>query len=315
MDGNMSFDEFSLEKKYDMVMKLLELSDVGLWTLESFDGKEKKLYVNDMMRRLLGASRDATPEECYKLWFSHVPDESVSLVNGCISDIVNSGQAGVSYSWNHPEWGSIYVGFGGVLVCSDEKGMKISGYFHNMKETNESLKKNEILKWEKDGYELMFGFISDYAKDLSLVMNDGGIVRLLKDACTHIGADRIYMFRKNGDVFACEALWCQKCMDSSNYENLVLSRNNSVFVSDMFCKSKSIMLNSHAEIIATFPKLYEALEGVEIKKLIAVPFYEDNQLAGFIGIDNPPKEKNYDAAKYLSVLGTFIELFLKKSNF
>ncbi|MFR2824529.1 MAG: GAF domain-containing protein [Enterocloster bolteae] len=66
-------------------------------------------------------------------------------------------------------------------------------------------------------------------------------------------------------------------------------------------------LEEHAEIE---PAEYERLKPQGIHSLITVPLFDQDQLFGFIGIDNPPYENGSNIIEIFQILAYFIQAVL-----
>lgn len=62
------------------------------------------------------------------------------------------------------------------------------------------------------------------------------------------------------------------------------------------------------------PVLYETLNGQNIRTLVVVPLYEDGEVIGFFGVDNPPAERMEYASDMLQIMGHFIISTIRRRN-
>lgn len=136
-------ETYRLETQHD-IEETLEEARTGIWTIESEEGCEPRMYADKPMRVLLGVGSDISPEECYRRWYENIEPEYVELVQEAVLEIMEKGRAEVIYPWNHPELGKIYVRCGGI---PDEKfqraGFRIKGYHQDITETIVMRKKQE----------------------------------------------------------------------------------------------------------------------------------------------------------------------------
>ncbi len=122
------------EKKYKLEARqsledILEGARTGIWTIELEEGREPRMYADRTMRILLGVSDEIGPEECYRHWFANIEPDYVNMVQESVQEILEAGRSEVTYPWNHPERGKIYVRCGGVPDRQFKKtGVCLSGY-------------------------------------------------------------------------------------------------------------------------------------------------------------------------------------------
>ena len=125
---------------------ILHESRVGLWYIEIEEGTAPRLYADWVMLELLGLEEGIDPEECYNHWHSRVEAEESELVDEIV-EIMAAGEYGeVSYTWNHPHWGKIYVRCGGNRDQSWTKGVRLRGYHQNITERVSLKRETEQLK-------------------------------------------------------------------------------------------------------------------------------------------------------------------------
>lgn len=79
----------------------LSESQTGLWKLEYEDGKLPRMYVDANMEALIGAPEDATPEECYAFFLSHIVPEDQRLLPDFRLDMMK-GNLVAEFRYNHP---------------------------------------------------------------------------------------------------------------------------------------------------------------------------------------------------------------------
>ncbi len=108
---------------------IISTAGIGTWEITLFDGEEPKMYADDTMKQLLAIEDDnLTPEETYLAWFNHIDETEVSRVLACVETIRSGEQSEVTYLWNHPTLGKVYVRCGGRCEKVPNKGDKLSGY-------------------------------------------------------------------------------------------------------------------------------------------------------------------------------------------
>ncbi len=128
-------------------------------------------------------------------------------------------------------------------------------------------------------------------------------------------ADRIYVFNYNGITMSNTHEWCR---DNVKPEKDSL-QNLDVHIIDRwlphFNEGRCVIVEDVKMIKDTSPEEYNILKRQEIKRLVAAPLENSGELIGFIGIDNPPKEKLIESELFFTTLGYFIaSMLIKNSN-
>lgn len=122
-------------KDLEKIQEVLHEAQTGLWAIELDEGKEPRMYADYAMLELLGFEEEPLPEECYREWYSRIDQECYQVVQECVEQIILANRAEVRYSWNHPQWGKIYVRCGGVRDWNYKEGICIRGYHQNITDT------------------------------------------------------------------------------------------------------------------------------------------------------------------------------------
>lgn len=121
-------------KDNNIINKILEDENLGIWAIELEDGKLPRLYGNDTMLKLIEATAEMTPEECYDRWYSNVDPVFYERVDEAIKKIVDGENAEIEYPWKNSKKGWTYVRCGGVLDEAYKKGVRFSGYHQDITE-------------------------------------------------------------------------------------------------------------------------------------------------------------------------------------
>lgn len=137
------------EEKYKLEARqsledILEGARTGIWTIELEEGCQPRMYADRTMRILLGVSDDIGPEECYQHWYKNIEPDYEMMVQDSVREMLETGRSEVSYSWNHPSLGKIYVRCGGVPDKTFKKpGVCLNGYHQDITEITLTRKKQE----------------------------------------------------------------------------------------------------------------------------------------------------------------------------
>lgn len=81
-----------------------------------------------------------------------------------------------------------------------------------------------------------------------------------------------------------------------------------------FREGRYIMIDNIEHLRKEDPVLYKTLNGQNIRTLVVVPLYEDGEVIGFFGVDNPPAERMEYASDMLQIMGHFIISTIRRRN-
>lgn len=113
----------------------LKGSGIGMWMIVIEEGVKPKMYTDSMMRELLGVDDEILPEDCYAWWYDHVDKNFVSQVDSNMEEILAKGRSEVSYPYNHPDKGTMYIRCGGCKSYdSVHNRIRIKGYHQDVTE-------------------------------------------------------------------------------------------------------------------------------------------------------------------------------------
>ncbi|GFI33412.1 aerobic respiration control sensor protein ArcB [Lachnospiraceae bacterium] len=119
---------------------------VGLWSIEIEEGKPERMYADRAMMELLGLKEIPTPEECYVHWRSRIEKPALELVQKAVDTMAQGQHGEVSYGWDHPETGKMYVRCGGTLDQEYTQGLRFWGYHQDISEMVSMKKETEQLR-------------------------------------------------------------------------------------------------------------------------------------------------------------------------
>ena len=98
--------------------EILSQIDIGLWVIR-YDTKKQsgELFIDSVMRELLGADEKLTPLECYNFWYDKIKPGNEKIVNDMVSSMSKSTKVNqAEYQWIHPKRGEITVRCTGKCV-------------------------------------------------------------------------------------------------------------------------------------------------------------------------------------------------------
>lgn len=176
-------EKYKLEARWRLE-EILEGARTGIWTIELEEGCKPRMYADRTMQSLLGVSDEIEPEECYHHWFKNIESEYVSMVQTAVEEMRETGRSEVTYPWNHPKLGKIYVRCGGVVDKTFTKpGISLNGYHQDITEIMETRKKQEqaimeLLEKVRQANSAKNEFLSHMSHDLRTPIN--GILGMLE---------------------------------------------------------------------------------------------------------------------------------------
>lgn len=126
--------------------EILRGAQIGIWTLEMDGVKAPQLHPNPTMCTLLGVSQEMSPEEVYQFWYHRLPPKYVTPVLDYIQKVIHESYSEITYPWNHPLLGQIWIRCGGILYPDYQgNGICIRGYHQDVTRNIENERKYQNL--------------------------------------------------------------------------------------------------------------------------------------------------------------------------
>ncbi len=126
--------------------EILRGAQIGIWTLEMDGVKAPRLHPNPTMGTLLGVSQEMSPEEVYQFWYHRLPPKYVTPVLDYIQKVIHKSYSEITYPWNHPLLGQIWIRCGGILYPDYQgNGICIRGYHQDVTRNIENERKYQNL--------------------------------------------------------------------------------------------------------------------------------------------------------------------------
>lgn len=102
------------------------------------------------------------------------------------------------------------------------------------------------------------------------------------------GAERAYIFDKTGDrTYSNKYEWCAPGILSKRKFLKEVTNADMPEWSAVFERGETLVIQNLDEVRETMPREYEALKICGVHSSVVAPVYNRNELAGFIGLDNP----------------------------
>lgn len=126
--------------------EILRGAQIGICTLEMDGVKAPRLHPNPTMCTLLGVSQEMSPEEVYQFWYHRIPPKYVTPVLDYIQKVIHESYSEITYPWNHPLLGQIWIRCGGILYPDYQgNGICIRGYHQDVTRNIENERKYQNL--------------------------------------------------------------------------------------------------------------------------------------------------------------------------
>ena len=126
--------------------EILRGAQIGIWTLELDGDKTPLLHPNPTMCTLLGVSQEMSPEEVYQFWYHRIPPKYITPVLDYIQKVIHESYSEITYPWNHPLLGQIWIRCGGILYPDYQgNGICIRGYHQDVTRNIENERKYQNL--------------------------------------------------------------------------------------------------------------------------------------------------------------------------
>lgn len=126
--------------------EILRGAQIGIWTLELDGVKAPRLHPNPTMCTLLGVSQEMSPEEVYQFWYHRIPPKYITPVLDYIQKVIHESYSEITYPWNHPLLGQIWIRCGGILYPDYQgNGICIRGYHQDVTRNIENERKYQNL--------------------------------------------------------------------------------------------------------------------------------------------------------------------------
>ena len=130
-----------VSRNEDWNREALAAANVGLWVIEmDRNTGHVRMIANPVTLRLLGASEELSPEDCFNLWVDRIDARSRQHLWAIHDEfIADTAMHEVRYLYNHPSWGLVPVRSGGRRISADEDDVvRIVGYHQDMTELHEA---------------------------------------------------------------------------------------------------------------------------------------------------------------------------------
>lgn len=249
-------------------------------------------YMNKAGREMFGVNGRLDGQMCYK-----VLQGFDSPCPFCTNHLLKLDEP---YTWEYtnPKIGRHYL-LKDKLIHWKDKTARLEIAFDITRNENEKIALQNTLDAEKvvmDCIRLLYQ-TSEIEKTFQEVLELLG---------SFLSADRAYIFEIHGNKMRNTYEWCAQDV-APQMDNLqaldisLLDRWKSYFL-----KHECVIIDNLEKIKEINLKEYEILSKQGIKSLVAAPLEKDEELIGYIGLDNPPVEKIQNISSLLHTLRYFL---------
>lgn len=129
------------------------------------------------------------------------------------------------------------------------------------------------------------------------------------------GCDRAYIFEIKEKIYASNTYeWCAESVipQKELLQNVPLSSID--WWMDLFAENQVTVIENLENIRNLYPESYAVLKPQNITSLVAGPIKADGQIIGFLGVDNPDKQRMPLVEPFLNVIGYFVSSLLRRRD-
>lgn len=175
---------------------------------------------------------------------------------------------------------------------------------------------NETSKQTLDRHEELEKRVNDGIRHAACEPDpDKSIDILLEFLGKVLNGERAYIFEKNpsgGDDNTYEWTAAGITPEKDNLQNVPPEVCENWY--RYFSEEKNIVFDDIEKMRYNDPLQYENLKNQNIHSIVVVPLYNGNQVIGFYGIDNPPKQALDQTLNMLRIVGYFISASIKRRD-
>ncbi|HJJ48937.1 MAG TPA: response regulator [Methanocorpusculum sp.] len=107
---------------------LLAKANFGMWAMEAEEGRDQRLYLDNIARELLGLEQGLTPEEAFREWAMRLPAEYVDISKDVTEKMIAGVQSEFQYPWKNADGKTRILRSIGNRNFSYTKGIRLEGY-------------------------------------------------------------------------------------------------------------------------------------------------------------------------------------------
>lgn len=126
--------------------------------------------------------------------------------------------------------------------------------------------------------------------------------------------DRVYIFEIDGRRTSNTYEWCAESVIPQKELLQNVSLTGIDWWMDLFAENQVTVIENLENIRNLYPESYAVLKPQNITSLVAGPIKADGQIIGFLGVDNPDKQRRPLVEPFLNVIGYFVSSLLRRRD-
>ena len=131
------------ERRYQALLRssdqdVLAALQVGFWLmrLDRNETVPRQILFNEVAARLLGFTRDCSPAENCRVWYSRIVEADRPKLEEKLHQTVQNGALlQTAIHWRHPQKGIVLLRFSGIRLQSTDDWIELKGYCRILDET------------------------------------------------------------------------------------------------------------------------------------------------------------------------------------
>lgn len=126
--------------------------------------------------------------------------------------------------------------------------------------------------------------------------------------------DRAYIFEIRDSLATNTYEWCEEGVQPQKDILRNMHVSTLQWWLDLFDEKKTVIIKDIEDIRTTYPTSYAILKPQNVHTLTAGPIRMEDRIVGFIGVDNPDRDKLYLIASLFQVIGYFMVSLLRRRD-
>lgn len=279
---------------YENMDEMVYAADMDTYELIYMNRKTRELYGYDTMEQVCGQKCyqvlqktdkpcDICTNACLKPGYFHewkyynpVVNKSVSLKDTMVEE--NGKRYRMELAID--------------MTLQEEQSRTIEGYRFNAQMINEGLKLALAEVNPEQSIDILLGYLGNKLR-----------------------SERVYIFERiKEDIYCNTYEWCA---EGTEPQKEILQEVPYDVVEQWykeFRNDRNIIIRDLEEIKESNPKAYQVLFPQNIRTLVVSPVLFDEEIVGFYGVDNPPREFLNDVSTMFKIMGHFISSLLRRRD-